>query len=145
MNRTFSRIKDEPAPPPGILFVPAPFVWHDPAELHRRDWLFSRHYQRRYVSATIGRRGGGKTTRAVIEILSMTTGRDLLKTGQETGPPLRGWYIGEDTRDEIEMRFIAACMHHGIKPEEIGDRLFFNSVFDLPRGATKLATSKAVR
>jgi hypothetical protein len=123
------------------LFRPTPFVWRDPAELKRREWLFGSHYIRKYVTCTIGRRGGGKTSRAIIEKLSMATGRDLLNTGIKS-EKLRVWYIGEDTRDEIEMRIIAACVHHEIRPEEIGDRLCFDSVFDLPRGVVKLATLK---
>lgn len=131
-------VLDDPKP----SFKPTPFVWRDPAEFKRREWLYGNHYIRKYVTGTIGRRGGGKTTRAIVEILSMVTGRDLLGTGNMPTAPLRVWYIGEDTREEIELRFIAACAHHKIKPEEIGGRLFFDSVFDLPRGATKVAVLK---
>jgi hypothetical protein len=122
--------------------------WRDPTELERRKWLHARHYIRGEVTSTVGKRGGGKTNRTIVEMLSMITGRDLLKTGTTPGGQQRCWYIGEDSRDEIEMRVVAACDHYGIKREEIGDRLAFNSIYDFPSGALKLATlqnAKVVR
>jgi hypothetical protein len=130
----------KPAMP--VTFKPTQFVWRDPADIKRRGWLYGKHYLRKYVTCTIGRRGGGKTTRGTAEVLSMVTGRDLLDTGEMPEMLLRVWYIGEDTREEIEMRFIAACVHYGINPEQIADRLFCDSVFDIPRDARKVATLK---
>jgi AAA domain len=125
-------------------FTPTPFAWRDPKEIKRRDWLYGKHYIRKNVSCTIGRRGGGKTTRAITEILSRVTGRDLLNVGAANMParPTREWYVGEDTREEIERRIMAVCLHYEITAEEIGDRLFFDSVLDLSRGATKVALVK---
>jgi RecA-family ATPase len=117
-------------------------VWRDPSEIKRRDWLYATHYIRKFVGCTIGRRGHGKTTRAIAEMLSMVTGRDLLKTGKMPDQKLRVWYIGEDPREEIERRIIAACAHYGIRPDEIEGRLFFDSVFSLPPGATKVVILK---
>jgi AAA domain-containing protein len=131
-------------PPKSVLFNPTPFLWRDPAELQPRAWVYGQHYQRKYVSATIGRRGHGKTSRAIVEAISMVIGRDLLAECSDAIPKRRLWYIGEDTRDEIEKRIIAACVHHNVKPGEIADGLFFDSVFDLPRGAVKVATLKGM-
>jgi RecA-family ATPase len=44
-------------------------------------------------------------------------------------PPkqLKCWYINlEDGREEIERRIAAICLRYGVKPEELGDRLFFD-------------------
>jgi hypothetical protein len=41
------------------VFVLQPFVRFDPALLPPRQWLYSRHYQRRTVSATIAPGGFG--------------------------------------------------------------------------------------
>lgn len=57
------------------------WVWRDPADIKPRKWLCAKHYIRGSVTATVGRRGGGKTNRAIVEMLSMVTGRDLLGTG----------------------------------------------------------------
>jgi hypothetical protein len=127
---------------PALPFEPIPFTWRDPEHIKRRPWLYAKHYIRGYVSVTIGRRGNGKTTRAIAEILSMVTGRDLLNVGSPNVPekPLQVWYIGEDTRDEIERRIVAACVHYGITEQDISGRLFFNSVFEMPLEARKVAT-----
>jgi hypothetical protein len=97
------------------------------------------------VTSTIGKRGGGKTNRAIVEMLSMAVGRDLLGTGNIPDRPQRVWYIGEDTRDEIERRIVAACAHYGIKAEQIADRIVFDSVYDFPPGALKLATMNGTK
>jgi hypothetical protein len=121
------------------------WVWRDPTEIKPRKWLCAKHYIRGSVTATVGRRGGGKTNRAIIEMLSMLTGRDLLGTGDMPDQKQRVWYIGEDTREEIEMRIVAACAFYGIKPEEIGDRLTFDSIYDFLPGALKLATLQGTK
>jgi hypothetical protein len=94
------------------------WVWRGPESIVRRKWLCSTHYIRGSVTSTIGKRGGGKTNRAIVETISMTTGRDLLCTGNMPDRPQRVWYIGEDTRDEIERRIVAACAHYGIKEND---------------------------
>jgi AAA domain len=130
----YTRSQERPSPkangggaddPPAILFKPTPFVWRDPKEIKRRSWLYVRHYQRGYVGVTVGRRDYGKTARVIVEMLSMVTGRDLLDIGKDMMPdrPQRCWYIGEDPREEIERRIVAACAHYKIDKEEIGDRL----------------------
>lgn len=103
-----------------------PFVLIDPATIPKREWLFGRHYVRKYVTATFGAGGGGKSAHAVTEALSMATGRPLLD-----GPlqrPLRIWYINlEDPADEIARRFGAAAKHFSVTKDQIGDRLFTDS------------------
>jgi len=124
------------------------WTWRDPDKIERRKWLQGTHYIRGSVTSTVGKRGGGKTNRAIVEAISMVTGCDLLGAGNMPERPQRVWYIGEDTRDEIERRIVAACAHYGIKADEIGDRLAFNSVYDHQPGALKLVTingTKVVR
>lgn len=119
------------APPPGEQDVPpkikaTPFFWRDPAQIPRRQWLYGRHYIRRFPTATVAPGGLGKTSLIIVEALAMVTGRPLL--GVAVPEPLRVWlWNGEDPREEIERRVAAACRHYGITPEEIGDRLFLDS------------------
>jgi hypothetical protein len=124
------------------------WTWRDPAQIQRRKWLQGTHYIRGALTCTVGKRGGGKSNRAIIEMISMVTGRDLLNTGNMPDRPQRCWYIGEDPRDEIERRVVAICAFYGITPDDIGDRLLFNSLLDFPPGALKFVTvqgMKAVR
>jgi hypothetical protein len=117
-----------------------PWTWRDPIEIKRRSWLHGTHYIRGVLTATVGKRGHGKTTRAIAEIASMVTGRDLLNPDNTTiGDKLRWWYIGEDHRDEIERHFVALFEYYGITERDVGDRLIFNSLRDFPPGTFKLA------
>jgi hypothetical protein len=103
-----------------------PYTWPDPAAIPPRRFLYARHYIRQFVSATIAPGGTGKTVLAISEALAMVTGRNLL--GSDVPAPLRVWLFNlEDPREEMYRRIAAACYHYGIKPEDIGDRLFLDS------------------
>jgi hypothetical protein len=107
-----------------------PFTLRDPASIPPRKWLYGRHYIRRFVSATVAPGGLGKTTLTTVEALAMATGRPLLGVECE---PRRVWIFNlEDPFDEIERRIAAACVHYGIRPDEIRDRLFADSGRDQP-------------
>ncbi|TGP22661.1 MULTISPECIES: AAA family ATPase [unclassified Mesorhizobium] len=110
-----------PLPPEPIRA--SPFKLRDPASLAERDWLFGRHYIRRYLTSTVGAGGGGKSAHAVSEALAMVTGRPLLDPDGPRTRPLRVWYVNcEDPQDEIDRRFHAAAKHFNITAEQIGDR-----------------------
>jgi RecA-family ATPase len=55
-----------------------PFIFRPPETLPRRQWLYGRHYIRRFVSGTVATGGMGKSALALVEALAMATGRDLL-------------------------------------------------------------------
>lgn len=111
--------------PPRILTA-TPFIYRDPSLIPRREFLYGRHYVRKYLTATFGAGGGGKSANAVTEALAMCTGRPLL--GGKLEEPLRVWYINaEDDPVEIERRFAGAIKHYGIRPEQIEGRLFADS------------------
>ena len=105
-----------------------PFSLRDPATIPPRDWLYGRHYIRRYLTSTVGAGGGGKSAHAISEALAMVTGRPLLDPDGPLTAPLRVWYINaEDPLDEIDRRFHAAAKHFNITAEQIADRLFTDS------------------
>lgn len=105
-----------------------PFALRDPASLPERDWLFGRHYIRKYATASVGPGGGGKTAHSISEGLAMATGRPLLDTECSPSKPLRVWWINaEDPQDEIDRRFHAAAKHFAVTNEQIGGRLFTDS------------------
>ncbi|TGP65432.1 ATPase [Mesorhizobium sp. M2D.F.Ca.ET.225.01.1.1] len=114
------------ATPEKRILVASPFVYRDPSLIPRREFLYGRHYVRKYLTATFGAGGGGKSALAVSEALSMCTGRPLL--GGAPQAPLRVWYINaEDDPVEIERRFAGAIKHYNIRPDQIGERLFTDS------------------
>lgn len=105
-----------------------PFVLRDPASLPERDWLYGKHYIRRYLTSTVGAGGGGKSAHAISETLAMATGRPLLDPEGPLMTPLRVWYINaEDPQDEIDRRFHAAAKHFNVTAEQIAGRLYTDS------------------
>ena len=77
-------------------------------------------------SATVAPGGIGKTSLTIVNVMAMVSGRNLI--GDKPHRPMRVWYWnGEDPREEIERRIAATCIHYKIGPDDIGDRLFFDS------------------
>ena len=71
------------------------FVLRDSALIPPREWLYDRHYIRRYVTGTIAAPDVGKTSIALAEALAMVTGKPLL--GAPVRKQLSVWYWnGED-------------------------------------------------
>lgn len=117
--------------PAGATISPSPFVWIDPAALPPREWLYSPHLIRKYVSATIAPGGVGKSTLVIADALAMASGRNIM--GQHVQAPLRVWlWNGEDPMDELQRRISAAMLHHGVRPEDIAGRLLIDSGRDTP-------------
>jgi hypothetical protein len=122
--------KVEQAPPPSdnqapISFTPTPYVWRDPATIQPRQFLYGRHYIRGYLSATVAPGGVGKSSLDLVEMIAMASGRNLL--GITPPKRLKCWYVNlEDTREEIERRTAAICVHFNIKREDLEGHLFFD-------------------
>lgn len=105
-----------------------PFSLQDPTSLPERDWLFGKHYIRKFATASVGPGGGGKTAHSISETLAMVTGRPLLEPDGSKSKPLRVWWINcEDPQEEINRRFHAAAKHFNVTAAQIGDRLFTDS------------------
>lgn len=110
-----------------MTITATPFVWVDPLTIPPRPWVYGRHMIRKQVSVTVAPGGVGKSSLTMVEGLAMVTGRKLLGEWVPVSP-LRVWlYNLEDPRDEMQRRVTAAMMHHGIKPEELGGRLFMDT------------------
>jgi hypothetical protein len=104
------------------------FELRDPASLPEREWLFGRHYIRKYATASVGPGGGGKTAHSTSEALAMVTGRPLLDPDGPLTKPLRVWWVNcEDPQDEIDRRFHAAAKNFKVTTEQIDGRLFTDS------------------
>lgn len=128
----FDAVNDNgPAPKKPSLIKPSPFVYRSPETIPRREWLYGHHLSRGFISATVAHPGVGKTTLAVVDTLALVSGKNLI--GNSPDGKLRVWYWnGEDPREEMERRFHAAMILHGLTPDDIGDRLFLNSGRDDP-------------
>lgn len=126
VSRRSSKFITLPVKPKSLAATP--FNLGDPTALPRRDWLFAKHYIRRYVTASVGPGGGGKTAHSISEALAMVTGCPLLDQDGPLTKPLRVWWINaEDPQDEIDRRFHAAAKHFHVSNNEIAGRLFTDS------------------
>ncbi|WP_248310853.1 AAA family ATPase [Bosea vaviloviae] len=102
-----------------------PFVWQLPWKIPPRQFLYGRHYVRKYLSATIAPGGVGKSALALTEAVAMASGKPILGLQSR---PLTVWYWnGEDPIDETQRRIAAACIHHRVAPVDIEGRLFIDS------------------
>jgi RecA/RadA recombinase len=116
-----------------------PFIYRPPDTLPRRQWLYGRHYIRRFVSGTVATGGMGKSALVLVEALAMATGRDLL--GHRPRGKFRVWYLNlEDPLDEIERRVGGILIRYGISDQEIEGHLFINSGRD--RDFTLVTTTR---
>ncbi len=105
---------------------PTPYDFFDEAGLEPRQWIYGRHYLRRFVSALASAGGIGKTSLQIVEALSICTGRPLL--GEEVHQPCNVWIINlEDPMDEMQRRILAAMRHYGVTPAEVRGKLFVDA------------------
>jgi RecA-family ATPase len=118
--------------------------WREPADIPARQFMFGRHYIRGAIGATIGGGGRGKTTLGSCEAISMAVGRDLMAGETLADGPLRVWVLnGEEDQNELDRRFAATCRRYGISREDLGGRLFVQSVRDHPWRIATLTKSVA--
>jgi hypothetical protein len=94
-----------------------------------RQFVYKRHYIRKFISASIAPGGVGKSTVAIAEAVAMATGKDLL--GHSVSEPLKVWYWnGEDPFDELQRRFLAVIQHFNLTNDDLNlleQNLFFDS------------------
>jgi hypothetical protein len=108
-----------------------PYQLRQGSDIPMREWLYGSSHIRKFLSLTVAPGGLGKSSMILVDALAMATGRRLL--GAQPISPLRVWvWNGEDPREEVDRRLVAACKHYGLTQEDIGDRLFIDSGRELP-------------
>ena len=111
---------------PGMVAPkPTPFVWRDPASIPPRPWVYGNHLQRLMCSVTVSPGGVGKTTLAIMELLCMASGREILGAAVPAALTVWGLFL-EEPRDELERRVAASMLHHGIGADEIAGRFYID-------------------
>src|SRR5258707_10584284 len=114
-----------------MVISPTLYVWTDPAEIPRREWIYKPFYIRKFAGSTVARGGAGKSSLLLVESVAMASGKNLL--GVEPAPDLRVWYWnGEDPQDELQRRVQAILKHYNVAAADIEGRLFLDSGRDLP-------------
>lgn len=117
--------------------------WRDPATIPPRHSLYDGHYIRRAIGATIGAGGRAKTTRGLYEAVCMVVGYDIATKTPLSEGPLCVWVCnGEEDQDELDRRAAAVCQHYGVARDDLGDRLFLQSVRDNPLRIASLVNNR---
>lgn len=105
---------------------PTAYDFFDASALAPRQWIYGRHYLRKFVSVLASAGGIGKTSMQIVEALSIVTGRPLL--GEEVHEPCKVWLINlEDPMEEMQRRILAAMKHYRITPDEVRGKLFVDA------------------
>ena len=113
-----------------VALEPKPFVLGDASKIPPRQWVYGRHYIRKFLSVTVAPGGTGKTAITLAEAVAMATGRSIM--GVET-EPRRVWVWNlEDPLEELQRRIAGIAQHHNITQDDLGDRLLVNSGRDEP-------------
>jgi len=103
-----------------------PFVFRPASELPHRQWLYGDHYIRRFLTTTLAPGGVGKSALALVEALSMASGKALV--GVVPVERCKVWYWnGEDPYEETERRVAALCLHYGLGAADLEGWLFLGS------------------
>jgi hypothetical protein len=109
-----------------------PFQAFDFATLPPRQWIYGRHYVRRYVTATVAPGGSAKTALKLAEAISLVIGRDLLNANKAIDRQRVWYWNGEDPLNEINCRIAAISLHYQIDPKELEGWLFIDTGHDMP-------------
>lgn len=105
---------------------PSVYDFFDESALAPRQWVYGRHYLRRFVSVLASAGGIGKTSLQIVEALAICTGKPLL--GETIHEQCNVWIVNlEDPMDEMQRRILAAMRRYGIEPDEVRGRLFVDA------------------
>ena len=110
-------------------FVLQPIGRLDPAKRPPRDWLVRHRMMRKHTTVTAAAPGVGKSTLTIEEAVSLASGRDFLGFGISR-PHKVAVINNEETRDELERRIEATCVHFGVPFESIAETFFLHSGID---------------
>lgn len=95
--------------------------------LPTRQWLLGHWLLRGEVTAIIAPGGTGKSTISAALALSLASGQPLLGKPSPRGPQSAWIYNLKDSQDELDRQVSAACLFHGIVPDDCRNRLCVDS------------------
>ena len=111
--------------PPADVILATPFEPLDIASIPPRQWLYGKHYVRKFLSVTGAWGGTGKTQLQLTEAVAMATGLPLL--GIAVPEPLKVWHYNlEEPREELERRLAAIIDHFVIDQDRLRGQLWYD-------------------
>ena len=112
----FGTVSDFPAITYGAEF--------DPSKIPARPWIIQNLLLRGYVTAGFAPGATGKSLLTLMAAVSVSMNKQLLTDGLVREQCNALYINNEDDRDEIDRRFAAICLCHGIEYSELKNRLF---------------------
>jgi hypothetical protein len=110
-------------------FVLQPIGLLDPSKRSPRNWLVRHRLMRKHTTVTAAAPGVGKSTLTIEEAVSLASGMDFLGFGIDR--PLKVALINnEETRDELERRIEATCIHFEVPFTSIAETFYPHSGVD---------------
>lgn len=109
----------------------SPFQWVDPRQIPPREWIYGRHYIRKFVSSTVAPGGVGKSSLVIAEALAIASGRPILGTAIDERTNVWLWN-GEDPQDELNRRIMATAVHYRLDAKDIDGKLFVDNGRQMP-------------
>lgn len=107
----------------------APFKsWEtiDPLTLPARDFVYGKHYIRKFASVTVAPGGLGKSTLVLAECIAIATGQPILGVIPKNRERVV-YFNAEDPLEEVQRRVLALCQHHSIPQSELVNWLYLAS------------------
>ena len=95
-----------------------------------REWLLKGRVYRDNISLVVGQGGTGKSTLAMVEAVSMATGKTLMPGAVPHKALKVLYYNGEDNTVEQQRRLAATLKAHNTQHSDLGGRLFLASHSD---------------
>ena len=139
-----SMIADEPVPHPAIstAIKATPYQWRDPASIPPRAWVYGHMLLRGSLTVVVAPGATGKTALMIGTAMALATGRNLLGPKVWSGPKRVWLWNLEDSGEEMARGVQAGAIHWGIKPDDLGDRLYVDSGMDGAELRTAIETAK---
>jgi len=142
-----SMIADEPVPHPAIstAIKATPYQWRDPASIPPRAWVYGHMLLRGSLTVVVAPGATGKTALMIGTAIALATGRNLLGPKVWSGPKRVWLWNLEDSGEEMARGVQAGAIHWGIKPDDVGDRLYVDSGMDGAELKTALETPNGTK
>lgn len=107
------------------------FQWLEASSIPPREWIYGRHYIRKFVSSTVAPGGIGKSSLVIAELLAICTGKPILGTSVDERVNVWLWN-GEDPQDELNRRVMATALHYKLTASDISGKLFVDNGRETP-------------
>jgi hypothetical protein len=151
LKTIIEKTKPEPSVSSPNVITATAYPFPKEKEIKPWDWLYGHDLLRGTSSLTVSAGGSGKSSKRIVDALSLTSGKPLL--GIKPPRLLRVLLVNlEDDRNAMDKRIAAAMKHYRLTAGDIGGRLFlkakgelFINVAEYDRGRSVRRNTKVIK